>query len=371
MNFCRKVLIPLCMIMLLLVPAAMAKTVKHFAVSPFAINGPEKFKYLSGGIQDMLTSRIHWADNLESVGKDKIRAATGSNPVTDGTAVDVLNKLGVDYIIYGSVTILGNSSSVDVRVTNAKGETIPKTTQVDLDKVIGALESVAKSINNDIFGRTGDGSSVAGAQGQGQSQEPERINAMNPLLVHNEASQGKDFYLNPQFRYSGDSQFGGRLRSPTLPYVGGSIVVGDADGDGQNECFIGAEDTLYAYRFNSQNQMEPIGEYKLGNLLTILRMSLHDMNRDGYDEIIISAVYNPLSPSDTDTNVNLMQVNTPQSYILNFRNGQFQVVQKDIKLFMATTNMPPDFMPRTGRPEEGQPGEAVQQGRARSGQDGR
>ncbi len=340
MNCWRKSLCALCLFMVLLAPAAMAKTVKHFAVSPFVVNGPDKYQYLSDGIQDMLGSRLHWAGSYETIGKDKVRTALGGAAVTDGNAQAILSKLGVDYIIFGSLTILGNNCSVDIRVVDAAGKTTPKTAQMELDRVIPVLESMASSINAEVFGREDS----AGMPADGGTQ-PKRVNAMNPMLVHNEPSGGQEFYLNPQFRYAGDETSSGRLRSPTLPYVGSSIVVGDADGDGVNETFVAASDKIYAYRFNSQNQMEPLGEHVLGSNLEILRLSMLDLNRDGTAEIIVSAVSNPMGPGDDEQSVNVMLANTPNTFILNFRGGRFERQGQPAKLFMSSAITPPDFRP--------------------------
>jgi TolB-like protein len=340
MNCWKKSLFALCMFMVLFAPTAMAKTVKHFAVTPFVVNGPDKYQYLSDGIQDMLGSRLHWTGSYEAVGKDKVRAALGGEPVTDGNAQAMLTKLGVDYIIFGSLTILGNSCSVDIRVMDASGKATPKTAQVELDRVIPVLENMASSINAEVFGREDSGGMSADS-----GDQPRRVNAMNPMLVHNEPTADQEFYLNPQFRYAGDESASGRLRSPTLPYVGSSMVVADIDGDGLNEAVIASGDKLHAYRFNAQNQMEPLGEHALGSNLEVLRLSILDMNRDGLPEIVVSAVSNPVGAGDDERNINTMLANTPSTYIMSFSNGRFERQGEPVRLFMSTAIVPPNFSP--------------------------
>ena len=39
---------------------ALAAEVKTFAVAPFTVHGPEKYQYLSQGVQSMLESRMNW-----------------------------------------------------------------------------------------------------------------------------------------------------------------------------------------------------------------------------------------------------------------------------------------------------------------------
>lgn len=309
---------------------------KSFAVAPFSINGPNDYQYLSKGIQDMMVSRLHWAGNFETLDKEKVDAATGGKAIDDGKAAATRSQLGADYLVYGSVTILGKQSSVDVKVIGPDGKVVPHTAQSELDRLIPTLEVVATKINKDIFDRPTDSSNKA--------NDVERVNAMNPGLIHNETSQNQEFYLNPQFRYAGDAQSEGRLRSPTLPYSGTSIVVGDADNDGRNECFISSEDTIYAYRFDVNNNMEPIGEYSLGPRLTIIRMSLVDLNRNGMQDLVVSAIFLPVE-MDVQKVVNTADINTPRGYVFSLEGNKLVPKEQDIDLFLATAPTPPNFTP--------------------------
>jgi len=328
----------------LVVVPGMAQAVQHFAVAPFQINGPDEFKYLSKGIQDMMVSRLHWAGNFEAMSKDKVNKATGGKPVTDDEASQLLGSLGVDYMVYGSVTVLGQEASVDVQVISAGGDRYPQTDSSSLDQLIPSLEALAGRINAQIFDRPGQ--DAAEAQGR------QRLNAMNPDLVHNQSSDSQEFYLNPQFRYAGDAEASGRIRSRSLPYLGNSLAVGDADGDGRNECVIGGDNGISVYRFGADNDMEPLDTFELGHLLEVLRMSMIDLNRDGKAEIIASCIYKPVE-MDVQTVTNKSQLNNPRAYIFNLENGKLKVVRDDIKLFLATTVTPPDYMPKLVGQEKG------------------
>ena len=113
---------------------------------------------------------------------------------------------------------------------------------------------------------------------------------MNPMLIHNQAKNDQGVYLNPQFRYAGDAGMEGRIRSQSMPYVGYSCVVGDADGDGKNEIFISTEHGVRAFQYDAEGNMRPKGEYDVGYLLKILRLSMMDINGDGYQEIVASVI---------------------------------------------------------------------------------
>lgn len=323
----------------LLFPGA-AQAVQRFAVAPFKINGPDEYQYLSRGIQDMMLSRLHWAGNFEALSKDKVNAATGGKPVSDGNAQALIAQLGVDYLIFGSVTVLGQEASVDVQVMSAAGDSFPQTASNKLDQLIPSLEAVAGRINAQIFKRPGQ--SVAE---QTEQDETRRINAMNPGLVHNETTQGQEYVLNPQFRYAGDSEASGRIRSPSLPYLGNSLAVGDADGDGRKECVIGGDKGVFVYRFDQSNNMEEVSSYDLGPLIEVLRVSMIDLNRDNRDEIVVSAMYKPVE-MDVQKIANKANLNSPRGYIFNLDGGKLVPLYDDINLFLATAALPPDYVPK-------------------------
>jgi len=293
---------------------------KTFAVLPFTINGPEKYHYLSRGIQDMLISRLTWSNKFEPLSKDKIGDVVKTPPTDENAATDLLSGLDVDYLVWGSVTILGEQCSVDVRTTSPEG-TVPESSQTSISSLIPTLETIAKGVNASVFKRSDP---QALAQGDGKKQ----INRMNPELIHNERDAAQEFYLNPQFRYQGGTDTPGRWRSPSLPFISVGMTVGDADADGKNEMFFLGETKIVAYRLEGE-QFKPLDEINPGGRTELLNINLIDLNRDGLEEIVVSGIFD----------------NEPLSYILNFKNGKFVMVAERIKLFLNVVKMPPTYQP--------------------------
>ncbi len=299
-------------------PARAQEPAKTFAVLPFTINGPDKYQYLGRGIQDMLISRLTWADKFVPLSKDKVAEAVKEAPAGDEAATAMLPSLGVDYLVWGSVTILGDQCSVDVRTTGPEG-TAPESAQTTISALIPTLETVAKQVNAGVFNRQAP--AVAAADSGKQ-----RVNRLNPELIHNERNETQEFYLNPQFRYQGGTETPGRWRSPSLPYVSSGMVVGDVDADGKNEIIVLGEHTVYAYRLEG-DQFMPLDEINPGVRTVLLNVSLIDINRDGHMEIVVSGYFNE----------------EPSSYILNFDGNHFTTVAERIRLFLNVVKMPPTF----------------------------
>ena len=135
-----------------------AQAEKTFAVAPFSINGPSKYAYLKNGIQDMFNSRLSWADHFSPLGRESVNKAVGSTPVTSDNAQQMITKLGSDYLVYGSVTIMGDQCSLDVRVTEKDGQTWPKTAQTSLGNLIPAFTRRGEFDQRRSFPEAGRGS---------------------------------------------------------------------------------------------------------------------------------------------------------------------------------------------------------------------
>ena len=211
--------------------------------------------------------------------------------------------------------------------------------------------------------------SKAGLEEAGPTTGTQPKNAMNPMLIHNQTNDGQEVYLNPQFRYAGDAGMEGRIRSQSMPYVGYSCVVGDADGDGLNEIFISTKHGVRAYQYDAEGNMRQKCEYDLGYLQQVLRLSMLDLNGDGYQEIV-GCVIDGQGFDHSDDSSAQNNLSSPKSFILNYRDGGFTVVDKDIKYFLAAVKVPPDYHPRAYRPEKRLARVLWQYG-FRDGQDGR
>ncbi|THB65547.1 MAG: VCBS repeat-containing protein [Desulfovibrio sp.] len=313
----------LCLLMCALITPGktLAQEAVNFAVLPFTINGPQDYQYLDHGIQDMLVSRLHWQDKVLPLDTGAMNSVLSSQIDSEAAAASTLEALGCDLLVWGSVTILGEECSLDIKIKGVDGAMETQTGQASLTDLIPALERIAVNINNDYFGRT----TVAASESSG-----ERVNTLNPALTFNEEDADTEYYLNPQFRYAGDSATEGRIRSRSLPFAAVSAVTGDVDADGRTEVLVMGDHHVTAYRFDSDNQLHEYGTYQTPLNLQCIMINLIDTNRDGYDEIVICA-------ADDD--------HYPRSFILNYQNDNFIEVASRIRLYLGVVNRPPDFSP--------------------------
>ncbi len=230
-----------------LAAASTAVAAKTFTVAPFEVNGSTAYKYLEKSIPDMFASRLFWQGNFEPA--KKVGTSAKIAPTDQAGAAKALAAAGADYVIWGSVTVIGENCSIDTRVLDTAGKTWPISRESTVKKLIPDLRQVSDAISAEVFQKPQAGSSRP-SQPQ---QQPERINQMNPDLVRNETTPA-EVYINPQFRYAGGAGDEARLRSQTLDFPSLAMEICDASGDGKLEVFILEERRLRAYRFDADNK---------------------------------------------------------------------------------------------------------------------
>lgn len=308
------------LILLTLLPATVrAEEIRTFAVTPFAVHGPDKYQYLSQGIQSMLISRLSWPGKMEAMDRAEVNQTLGKLVETEAEAKSALPALNADYLVWGSATILGEQASVDVNVQPREGQAFTASIQTGINDLIPSLEGMASKINTEVFNRPTQ-QAVAAEQAQG-------VNPLNPDLIYNESGTG-DYYLNPEFRYQGPTETPGRWRGRTLPFISLGMIVTDADGDGKNETFIIEETRLHAFRVENDRLVD-LQTFEPGSRYSMLNINHLDINRDGYEEIVVSALH-------TDK---------VSSFIVNFKDGRFEEVDKAIPYFLNVVRVPPEYSP--------------------------
>jgi hypothetical protein len=292
---------------------------KTFAVLPCQIQGPKQYRYLSKGIQSMLLTRLTWEKHFEPLSEKELKDI--SQPESIKQAQNQLKSIEADYLIWELVTIVDNQTSFDLHMVSRQGQHITKAWQGPLDQLIPSLEEISQELNAEVFKKPTD------HKGPLDSPNKAREKTLNPHMISNEAQRSQKTGLNPQFDYTETGSQGGRWRSQALDFSALAMVVCDADSDGTNEIFILDEKKIRAYRIND-NRLEKLTTYTPGTRIKSIYINVLDLNRDGYHELLVSA----------------LEKNALKSYILNFREAQFIEQEKDIPFYLNVVKRPPEYM---------------------------
>jgi TolB-like protein len=129
------------------------------AVIPFRMNAEEPIGFIGDGVRDMLTSRIGSAPSIRVVKQDLVREALAKwagSELTEESAIDVGRTLQADYVVFGSISKIGNNVSVDVSLLDVKeGGTLTSvfTQSLGLDEVVPHMNELALGITKAVTSR--------------------------------------------------------------------------------------------------------------------------------------------------------------------------------------------------------------------------
>ena len=285
--------------------SAVAK-VNRVAIVPFKINAEKDLSFLRDGIVDMLTSRLYVEDKVSVLCREEIANVlkTVSPPINESKAREIGTRLGVDYVLFGSLTVFGESVSMDARMVDVSGAKPVLTffnQSQGMDEVIPKINLFATDINEKVFGRAmpSQKAVVTPPPQTPQTQPPQdQIDVrMHPEKLMTGGFQGVDTqgpqqpapglgFLATQEARSQSAQF---WASRSIRHRINGISIGDIDGDGKQETVITTEHSVEAYRFDNNHflKIKILADRGLDNLIGV---DVADINANGTPEIFITSL---------------------------------------------------------------------------------
>jgi TolB-like protein len=246
------------------------------AILPFEMHAEKDLTYLQDGILDMLGSRLAWQNKVDVINKSATKAALASVKGLEGKSRALLvgGKLQADYVLYGSLTVFGNSVSIDAKMIDVSGrqEPLPFFAQTSsMGEVIPQINRFATNINEKVFGRTvARPPTTASAQpaatapsGQTQPGQQAYDTRMNPEKLLQSGIQpetpapaaGQPLQTpNPAFVAVGSATPNtGRTFWKSRNFKGliTGIAVADVDNDGKKEVVVVTDKQVSVYRMQS------------------------------------------------------------------------------------------------------------------------
>ena len=141
--------------------SALAADVKRIALLPFKINAEKDLSFLQDGIFDMLSTRLAKEGRVEVISRAQVDAAmqsaAASGTVNEAAARSIGSRLNADFVLFGSLTVLGENVSIDAKMVDISGGQ-PTLTFFDQSRDLGAvitkINLMAADINAKVFDRT-------------------------------------------------------------------------------------------------------------------------------------------------------------------------------------------------------------------------
>jgi TolB-like protein len=263
-------LIPILAFLFLLTGSfSMAKGPKRMAILPFIMNTDRDLTFLQEGIVDMLASRLMWKGELEVIEKGVVRSEVASfqGRLNPDAAFEIGKRLQADYVILGSLTVFGDSVSVDAKILDVarSEELVTAFSQAKgMDAVIPTVTQFAEDINEKVMGRPTAGARVQQAPSQDGPSSP------GGLI----GATGRD-----------DGRTVSHTQAVNAEIV--SLDAGDVDGDGRNDLVFVSANTVYVYKW-AERTFAQFRTYKERFVTGIIWVSVADLDANGRAEIYVS-----------------------------------------------------------------------------------
>jgi TolB-like protein len=322
-----------CLVIFLLATGSIwAKDKYTVTVLPFTLYSSENIDYIKQGIEEMLSSRISVPDKINVTNKNVVMEEIKKSKIRGITTADVYNlgkKLNSDYVVWGSITKIGNSISIDGKladIVNAKSDIGIFTQSQSLDEVIPKINDFSQSIVQHILGTAPPSTAPLVAAPapipattpqvpSGLSRESqiiakmktggkkgtltsvinsELINAPEPLINR------KDFWM-----------------SQTIPTEFKGMDIGDVNNDGLNEVIAIDKNNLYIYQ-KAGNELKLLDKIAGKSYDNYIAIDVADINKDGKKQIFVTSLNDTLL----------------DSFVLEFKDGKYVKIASDIRWFL-------------------------------------
>lgn len=261
---------------------------KRVAIFPFTMNSPQDLGFLQNGLFSMLSSRLADPGKVDVLDRETVNKALARANQSDATK-GALNEskarllgadMGVDYILFGSLTHFGESVSLDASMVdiNAKKPTLAFFEQSNnMGDVIPLVNSFAGDINQKIFNRNISNELYA----QPVPQEPAAPGALQH--AGGGAVTGGGLMAMQQ---GGAKGFSTHLK---FDGVLGAMAVGDLNNDGQVQVVAATDSNLFLYKL-VENHLVETQKLEFASTNRIVSLEVADINKNGYPEIFVTSL---------------------------------------------------------------------------------
>jgi TolB-like protein len=336
----------------ILMPLAAAAAPAKIVILPFTVHADKDYSFLQRGIVEMLTSRLSAPDKVVVV--DPVSTQKAVEGFHGAGGEDLARQVGAalkaDYVVQGSVTVLGESVSIDAATVVINGGRPPlsffKQTQ-NLGGVIPQINQMAEEINTELLGlppRATSAQNAAPTAPPAPAQtappapadiytHPDKLLQNSPFLSSGTVTPASPAParanpLNPAFEAAPGMQSGNSAtfwKSQNYDYMINGIDVGDVDHDGLMETVVAAPDRIMIYRF-SRDRQQTVADIVTSRYARNISVSVGDINGNGTPEIFVTAF-----------NLNLDMV---ESFVLEYDGHQFKRIVDKSRYYYSVVHHP-------------------------------
>ncbi|MFQ5427920.1 MAG: hypothetical protein ACE5EZ_02955 [Thermodesulfobacteriota bacterium] len=263
---------------------------KKMAVLPWKVRSAEGMEFLREALSGMLNSRLGAHDDISIVRADKLKSAlkeVQDNEITPDKARSLGKELKVDYVLTGSVTLIGKAVSLDANLIDvASGKSTPfSSTGPSHDSIVALADNLSKEVFHHFHPEAAIAASTPPLTATAPA--PTATPAAPSMIIKTgdkkeaeaakaqvQAQQAPSFWKSDIFK----GQFI-------------SLAAGDLDHNGVKELFL-LEKTSIKIALIEDKKLRLIKEISATSGVEFVSISLIDTDGDGKVEAYVSAIRN-------------------------------------------------------------------------------
>lgn len=307
---------------------ALAQASKKILIYPFQIHAKEDLSFLKKGIAGMLSSRLAQEGKVEIVQTSPAEQMAGG-PKSVSDAIVQGKKVGADYVIFGSLTLFGESVSTDVVLVDLVQQKPVITFSrfgESHDDAIAHVNRFAAQVNEQVFGRKPLADQTAAPQ------ETVSYSRRHPEKIYEESGGAVSDYAYDRPGEQRVRDFAiWRSRNYDMHIRG--IAVGDVDGDKLNETVVISDDTVAIFRYENGG-FQKLTEIKAASHHELATVDVADINANGLAEIFVTAEDRERVRTASYISKQL------RSFVLEWSDGEFKRIADNQKWYYRVVHAP-------------------------------
>jgi hypothetical protein len=309
-------------------------TAVKIAILPWKVNAQGDVDYLKRAILDMLSSRIGSHRAVELAKTHAVRDALGEygpEGITDEVAEEVGEILDADYVLYGSLSIIGESLSLDAKLVDVKeGSVTPfYSTGTGVDSLVDMAEKLASGVLGPAGGvaepRVPPGPTYTG-KFEPKKGEKKKVGAV-PEKVEKAEVEAEDKKKKDDFRIiakaEGEEEEKKALwKSTSMKGLFKAFEVTDLDGDGRKELVLITKRDILISRVEAEG-LKVLKKIEGGRQVENIAISSTAGDKGGLPVVYVSR----------------LRTGIPSGQILEFKDNDFRITASGIPWFMRVVNV--------------------------------
>ena len=322
----------------LLLGIAFAAQPKRVLLLPLGIHADKDVSFLQDGIHSMLSSRLYQPGKTVIISREetlKAVEAHGGAVTTDPAAVELAKQLKADYVVVGSLMMMGDSVSTNVRMLDV-GQNKPVAAVNQVGKTQGAviehIDSFCAQVNANVFGSQPQQASKPAAKAKTETVDEHRMHP-EKLMGSDVREDPSAMGMQPNMAAAGAWRIGRQFKTQLR-----GLAMGDVNGDGRSDIAVIDNHTLKVFQYQ-QGRLIPLGSLEEQKFNSYISVDIADINDNGMAEIFITN--RPLIPSGHHQQRGVA-ANTGQirSFVVEWDGTQFKKIMEDARHFFRVLQIP-------------------------------